>query len=69
MPFETRHGDFTLTDDLQRFDLARAHGWIGRESYWAQGIPFDDLRPFGARQPDARRLCAAPAGWRRWRGW
>jgi GNAT superfamily N-acetyltransferase len=41
MPFETRCGDFTLSDDLQRFDLARAHGWIGSESYWAEGIPFD----------------------------
>ncbi len=41
MTFETRHGDFTLSDDLQRFDLARAHGWISGESYWAQGIPFD----------------------------
>ena len=41
MTFETRHGDFTLSDDLRRFDLARAHGWIGGESYWAKGIPFD----------------------------
>lgn len=41
MPFETRCGDFTFSDDLQRFDLARAHGWISRESYWAPGIPFE----------------------------
>ncbi|HEX3407401.1 MAG TPA: GNAT family N-acetyltransferase [Caulobacteraceae bacterium] len=41
MPFETRLGDFTLSDDLQRFDLARGHGWISRESYWAPGIPFE----------------------------
>ena len=41
MPFETRHGDFTLSDDLQRFDLARGHGWIAGESYWGAGIPFE----------------------------
>ena len=41
MPFETRLADFRLSDDLQRFDLARGHGWISRESYWGAGIPFD----------------------------
>jgi GNAT superfamily N-acetyltransferase len=41
MPFETRWADFTLSDDLQRFDLARAHGWISGETYWASGIPFE----------------------------
>jgi GNAT superfamily N-acetyltransferase len=41
MPFEIPHSDFTLSDDLQRFDLPRAHGWIAGESYWAAGIPFD----------------------------
>lgn len=30
-----------MSDDLQRFDLPRAHGWISSESYWAAGIPFD----------------------------
>jgi GNAT superfamily N-acetyltransferase len=37
--FETRHGEITLSDAPSRFDLARAHGWISRESYWAAGIP------------------------------
>ena len=41
MAFETACGGFTFSDDLQRFDLARAHGWISRESYWAKGVPFD----------------------------
>jgi GNAT superfamily N-acetyltransferase len=41
MPFERRFVDYTLSDDLQRFDLARAHGWISRETYWAPGIPFE----------------------------
>ena len=38
-PFETRHGDFTLTDDAARFDVGRAHTWISGESYWGAGIP------------------------------
>lgn len=40
MPHETRDADgYTISDDTQRFDVARAHQWIGGESYWAQGIP------------------------------
>jgi GNAT superfamily N-acetyltransferase len=41
MPFETHRDGFTLSDDPQRFDLARGHGWISRDSYWGAGIPFD----------------------------
>jgi GNAT superfamily N-acetyltransferase len=37
--FEVQAGDFTLSDAPDRFDLARAHRWISRESYWAEGIP------------------------------
>jgi GNAT superfamily N-acetyltransferase len=32
---------YELSDDPQRFDLQRAHRWIGAESYWAEGIPFE----------------------------
>ena len=32
---------YELSDDPQRFDLLRAHRWIGAESYWAEGIPFE----------------------------
>jgi GNAT superfamily N-acetyltransferase len=39
MAHETTDGSFTLSDDPARFDVARAHRWIGQESYWAQGIP------------------------------
>ena len=40
MPHETKSADgYTLSDDLTRFDLARAHNWIAVESYWAEGIP------------------------------
>jgi GNAT superfamily N-acetyltransferase len=41
MAYETHDGGFTLSDEATRFDLARAHGWIGGQSYWAEGIPFD----------------------------
>jgi GNAT superfamily N-acetyltransferase len=32
---------YEVSDDPQRFDLERAHRWIGSESYWAAGIPFE----------------------------
>ncbi|HZC16862.1 MAG TPA: GNAT family N-acetyltransferase [Caulobacteraceae bacterium] len=38
---ETPHDGWLISDDLTRFDVARAHGWIGGESYWAEGIPFE----------------------------
>jgi GNAT superfamily N-acetyltransferase len=41
MAFDTRHGEFVLTDAEARFDLERAHRWISAESYWAPRIPFD----------------------------
>jgi GNAT superfamily N-acetyltransferase len=39
MAIETAHGGYRLSDAPERFDLTRAHGWIGGESYWAEGIP------------------------------
>lgn len=42
MPHETRDADgYTISDDAERFDVALAHQWIGGQSYWAEGIPFD----------------------------
>jgi GNAT superfamily N-acetyltransferase len=37
-PHEAVHEDWSISDDPARFDLARAHGWIATESYWAQDI-------------------------------
>jgi GNAT superfamily N-acetyltransferase len=37
--FETMSGGYALSDDPARFDVARGHGWISGESYWAAGIP------------------------------
>ena len=40
MTCEIIHDDgVCISDDPQRFDVARAHGWIGGQSYWGQGIP------------------------------
>jgi GNAT superfamily N-acetyltransferase len=39
MTFEMTAGGDTISDDPTRFDLTRAHQWISRESYWAEGIP------------------------------
>jgi GNAT superfamily N-acetyltransferase len=35
----TTDNGYGLSDDPARFDLARAHQWIGSGSYWAEGIP------------------------------
>lgn len=41
MAHETTDGDFTISDEATRFDLARGHAWISTQSYWAEGIPFE----------------------------
>ncbi|HVI31973.1 GNAT family N-acetyltransferase [Phenylobacterium sp.] len=42
MPHETRREDgYVVSDDVTRFDVARAHQWIGGASYWAEGIPLE----------------------------
>lgn len=41
MTHETMDQGYLLSDDPARFDLPRAHHWISRESYWAEGIPLD----------------------------
>lgn len=32
---------YEVSDDPQRFDLARGHRWISTESYWAEGVPYE----------------------------
>ena len=44
MPFEIDHAGWRISDDPARFDLARAHAWISRESYWAAGVPLETFR-------------------------
>jgi GNAT superfamily N-acetyltransferase len=35
----TDDAGYELSDAPERFDVATAHGWISRESYWAEAIP------------------------------
>ena len=45
MSCEVAHADgYRLSDAPHGFDLARAHGWIANESYWAGGIPLETFR-------------------------
>ena len=56
---QVRADHYEIDDDRARIDLQRVHRWIGDESYWARGIPFDlfkrsvdGARPFGIYAPD-----------------
>jgi GNAT superfamily N-acetyltransferase len=40
---EWRKGDFTISTDKTRLDIATIHGYLVR-SYWAEGIPEEILR-------------------------
>jgi GNAT superfamily N-acetyltransferase len=35
---------YRVSDAPETFDVARAHGWIAGESYWAQGIPLETFK-------------------------
>jgi GNAT superfamily N-acetyltransferase len=67
MSFETLTEDgYRLSDDPAHFDLARAHGWISGESYWAPGIPFETFAracahslTFGVFAPDGEMAAMA----------
>jgi len=57
---------YTISDDPARFDLATAHDWISRESYWAQGIPLGTFEKavrnslvFGAYTAEGRMVAMA----------
>ena len=59
-------GDFEISDAPERFDLAHAHDWIARESYWAQGIPLETFAraiagslTVGAYAPDGGMIAMA----------
>lgn len=40
---EERRGEFLLTDDLLRMNLATIHGWLSEEAYWAKGRSYEDV--------------------------
>jgi len=39
--YERQHGDYVISDDQARLDLAVIHTYLSRESYWARGVPRD----------------------------
>jgi N-acetylglutamate synthase-like GNAT family acetyltransferase len=34
---EERWGDYVVTDDISRMDLARVHQWLSEQAYWSMG--------------------------------
>jgi ribosomal protein S18 acetylase RimI-like enzyme len=38
--YEVQTGDYTISDEVSRLDLAKVYGWISGGSYWAAGIPY-----------------------------
>jgi len=57
---------YEVSDDPQRFDLARAHRWIATRSYWAEGIPLETFAKsvanslvIGAYAPDGAMAAMA----------
>ena len=41
---EHQHGDYLISTDPSRLDLASVHRFLSEESYWAQGRPFEVQR-------------------------
>lgn len=39
MPHELHHGAYLISDDPARLNLDVIHGYLSRDSYWAQGVP------------------------------
>jgi predicted GNAT family N-acyltransferase len=45
MEILTEHrGDYTISTDKSKLDLAFIHGFLSRESYWSKNIPFELVR-------------------------
>jgi GNAT superfamily N-acetyltransferase len=43
-PLEVHRGGYTISTDPARLDLSAIQGYLGGESYWAQGRPLDVMR-------------------------
>lgn len=41
---EWRRGEYVVTTDASKLDLAVVHRWLSKESYWVPGIPYDVVR-------------------------
>ena len=42
-PYEVRHDDVLISDDRTQLDRALIHGFLGERSYWAQGVPRENV--------------------------
>jgi GNAT superfamily N-acetyltransferase len=40
---ERWHGDLVVSDDRSRLDVARIHGWLCAEAYWALGRTLEQV--------------------------
>ena len=38
---EWRRGDFVISTDASKLDVAAVHRWLSEKSYWVPGIPYD----------------------------
>jgi GNAT superfamily N-acetyltransferase len=38
MPHELHHGEYLISDDPARIDVDAVHGYLSKESYWAQDV-------------------------------
>jgi len=41
---EWRGGDYVISDDPARVDLATVHHWLSTDAYWSHGVPLDIVR-------------------------
>lgn len=41
---EMKTGDYLVTTDKARLDLADIHAWLSTEAYWCKGIPMEVVR-------------------------
>jgi len=44
MAEEWRRGEFVVSTDASKLDVATVHRWLSEQSYWVPGIPFDVVR-------------------------
>lgn len=44
MPQTWRRGEYAISTDRGRLDLAAIHHFLSEESYWAAGIPFETVQ-------------------------
>jgi GNAT superfamily N-acetyltransferase len=41
---EWHRGDYVISDDPARIDVATVHEWLSTDAYWSKGVPLDIVR-------------------------